>query len=316
MILDYNELSTLLEFNEKENKLFMPNEIFNDLKLYIKDNSSHIAFAYSYIYLTTWLYRYTKYANVTVKLDQKKLKEILGYSPTYPEINYIIKKNGVLEQMNYLKTTTDYPVTWEFKVGEYSDEGIEELTFEMYSQFKDEYGLDYGLNLGRNFKVKYPVKAFTRNSATDDILDGTFYEVDNTHLVPFEVFLYCASNNKVGLTGFYIWCYLKMKCQMFESGYDVSLNNLSSEVGISNRTLIKYIDRLKRYKMIDFCYNQDYFVWGLQKEDRKSTTYITNDYELFSDEPVAYEKIKRMSHEDYVKLQNYKEEIKKYRYSL
>ena len=348
--MNYDDLSKLLQFNEKESKLYIPNEIFKDIQIkltyYANENKSkeeneteyimvngkqrkkrgknigastnHIALAYSYTYLVTWLYRYTKYANIIETIDQKRIKSILGYNPTDKRIDYLIKENGLLEQWQWLKTTTDYPVSWEYSVGDYSVSDTEELTFELLSdRKKDEYLYKYSLSRGKNFKVKYPVRSFTRYPTNEEYIedysngyiDGAFYEVDNTHLVPFEVFMYSMTNKDVGCIGFYLWSYLKSKCQKF-GGYDVSVDRLAGETGIKASTLDKYLAALKKYRMIDFTHNQEYFVLGMKKEDRKANTYITNeDVDFFTDKPIKVEKIKIMKRKEYIAKVKKEEEL-------
>lgn len=291
----FTELSKLLLYNEKEEKIYVPNEIFDDLKKHIDDTSSHIAFAYAYIYLTTWLYRYCKYANVVETLDQKKIKEILGYSPVYKKLDYLIKKSGVLEQIGYLEATTDYPVAWTYYDTEYDDYGMSCLSFDMHSEYKHEECYKMCLDRGKNFKVKYPVKAFHRYE--EDVLDGAFYEVENTHLVPFDVFLFCMAKEDIGVIGFYVWCYFKYKCQMFE-GYDVSQVTLSDEIKIKRTTLNKYLDGLKKYNMIRCVINQE-FVAGLTGEGI-SNTYYVNEFDQFSNVAVRYKKREVISNQEYM----------------
>ena len=85
-MMTYAEIEQLLQFNDYESKIFMPNEIFGDLQKNI-DNASHIAFAYSYIYFVTWLYRYAKYGMVNELIDQKFIKRILGYNENYKKLS-------------------------------------------------------------------------------------------------------------------------------------------------------------------------------------------------------------------------------------
>lgn len=301
--MNHNELTKLLQFSKKENDLFMPNEIFNELKKSLRGNSSHISFAYSYTYLTTWLYRYAKYGDKNMIIDQKKLKEILGYSPSYKKVDFIIKKDGLLEQMKILETTTDYPVFWIF------EDKYEGVKFEYLSDFKDDEMYPY-IHIGKNFKVKRPIRAFTRHVYDEESIelyenegyeDGTFYELHNTHLIPFEVFLYSMSNKDVGVIGFYLWSYLKMKCQIYNGGYDVSFDELEIETGISRSTVAKYLKSLKQYRMVSFYHNQECFSLALKDEDKKANTYITNNYELFTSNPIPYDKIKVISKEEYYK---------------
>lgn len=286
--MSYNELHNLFNYDEKETSLYMPNEIFKDLQKYIK-NTPHIAFAYTYIYLITWLYRYAKHFNVEVVLDNKKLKEVLGYSSKNQTMDYLIKKGGLLDEIEYLDSTRDYVINWQFNKS--TDEA---LSFFMFSDIDREIN-DYFPSVPKRFFLKKPLKAFYRviEEENDEYeIAGTFYDISNTHNIPFEVFLFCVSNSKIGCTGFYLYAYLKHKNDIFESGYDVSIEELSQSIGVARRTLINYLGQLKSYKMIDFKHNQDFFAIGL--EDRKANTYITRDYGFFYDRPIPFKRIKYM----------------------
>ncbi|MED1863263.1 hypothetical protein P4V41_07325 [Fictibacillus nanhaiensis] len=287
-----NEIINKLSYNEKETKIYIPNEIFNDLEgLHVK-GSSHVAFAYSFYYLTSWLYRYCKYGQI--EIDTKMIKELLGYHPDNKVINYIIKKNGVLDELGYTMTTTDYPVAWEYEDG---------LEFVLLSDLDTDAKKMLQSKKGKNYKIKVPIKGIWRSKESEEegIEDGTFYEVDNTHCVPFEVFIECMENDQLGCIGFYLYCYMKSKYQIFETGYDVSLTELERCTGLSHKTLCRYLDRLKKYRMIT-CDVQN-FVLGLDKGERKSNTYHVNDWELFSDKPMSYVKAQVLKLDEYQKMQ-------------
>lgn len=112
--MKYEQLEELLQYHEKESKIFMPNEIFDDLKGAIPD-SPHIAFAYSYTYLAAWLYRYSKHISPTEGfIDNVKMKQILGYNENYKKLDYLIKKNGLLDQLGYTETVKDFPTSWTY----------------------------------------------------------------------------------------------------------------------------------------------------------------------------------------------------------
>lgn len=298
-------LENELNFSEKESKVFMPNEIFEDLQDSIK-KSSHISFGYSYIYLCTWLYRYIKYYNVKM-FNGEDIKNILGYSKNNKTMNYIMKKDGLLEKMEYLKSTKNFPIGWE-----YENEDLSFIMFDEYLDLKDVF-----LSLPKRYFIKKPLKGFFRYVTEGDILYetiGTFFEVDNTHNIPFEVFLFCMNNSEIGCTGFYLYSFLKYKCDLFKSGYDISLVNLSKQIKISERSLDKYLSLLKSYRMIDFYHNQDYFAVGMLKEDKKANTYIVREFDFFSDEKIPFEKIQIISKSDYLSLvekRNEKKEVEK-----
>ncbi|MFV2046876.1 hypothetical protein CJ195_21860 [Bacillus sp. UMB0899] len=323
--MKYEEIYELLQYNNHkgyESNVYMPNEIFEDLQNYIK-NTPHIAFAYSYYYLITWLYRYCKFS-LNNGISNSTIKEILGYSADTRSINYLIKKNGLLDQIEYTSTTRDFPVWWNADQIKY-----EELEFTLVNEVdnvKDEngeikkprnYSYEYSIektyrdSVPKNFTIKYPEKAFARfEDEEGKCEEGTFYKIEYTHNIPFEVFMYCMSNDDIGCTGFYLYAFLKHKNDIY-GDYDISLEDLAIETGIADRTLDKYLGMLKSYKMIDFTINQEFFAIGLKKEDRMANTYSTKDYIAFKDKPEAYDKIKIVKKKDYLKMLEEEEEKKK-----
>lgn len=296
-----DELNNKLQYNEKESKIFMPNEIFNVIQASGIKNK-HIPLAYSYYYLICWLYRYAKYG-VMNNIDNKKIKEILGYSPTYPEIDYIIKKNGLLDEMGYTITVKDFPLSWI-----YEDDFLD---FDLLSDMDEDTQKIIKQQYSRKFTVKFPPKAFhrTKESEDDNYLDGTFYEVNNTHLIPFEVFVFCMSKKELECTGFYLWCYLKMQNQIYDSGYDVSLDDLANETGIPRSTMIGYLNTLREYGMVNCYHNQEYFCLALNDEEKKANTYVTNEWNEFRNKRVKFDRIKTISVKEYEKLRESKDEL-------
>lgn len=119
--MKFEEINKVLSITGKESNIFLPNEIFSDLQDYITDGKE-IAYAYSYIYLTQFLYRNCKYFNTKELIDVNVIKQILGYSKSNRTMNYITKKGGLLDEIGYLESTKDFPMTWTFEKS--SGEGL------------------------------------------------------------------------------------------------------------------------------------------------------------------------------------------------
>lgn len=285
----------------------MPNEIFSDL-INSDIKSVHIPFAYSYYYLINWLYRNTKYGSFNI--DQKKIKEILGYNPNEKRINYIIKKDGLLDHIGYTRTDKDYPMSWEIN---------DDLEFIMLSDFTEDVQRAMRYDANKRFTVKFPIKAFYRHMEDEemkedydnDYRDGTFYEVDNTHLIPFEVFMHCMTNKDIGCAGFYLYSYLKMKNQIFEGGYDVPMKALAEDSGLSYSVMVRTLSNLRKFNLVEAIHNQKFFCLSLEDGKRKANTYVTNDFELFYDKPKQYKKMKVVSVEDYAAMKEIEEKAKR-----
>jgi hypothetical protein len=221
--------------------IYLPNEIFSDLQENI-DNSRQVAFAYSYVYYITYLYRYCKYIDDNgLKVTQDRIKEYLGYAPNNKKVNYIIKKDGILDSIGYTMTTTDYPISY------YFDDDI--ILFNTITDFKD----DIKIGNNRNFKVKIPLRAFHRSTRAvlEDDLTGTFYQVENTHRIYFEAFQRILENPHLGVVAFYIYGYLRHKTDLFSNGYQRSSIKLGSDLKMSDKTVRKYVDSLEMYGFLD-----------------------------------------------------------------
>lgn len=241
-----------LRYQEGEDKIYVPNEILVDLVNCEEIKSgSHVAFAYSYYWLISWLYRYAKYGctEVTVPI----IKESLQYNKSDARVDYLIKKNGVLDQLGYTRTDTDYPVLWDYKGNE--------LTFDMMSEADYMEGVSF--NKGRNYKIKVPVRGLhrTMESLEDCYEDGTFFEIDNTHLIEYEIFEQCMMNKGLGSKGFFLYGYLKCHCQWHNGKYNHSMDNIAAETRMSRKTVMKYLGELQKSGLIvseknDCLYNQ------------------------------------------------------------
>lgn len=297
--MNFDEIKTLIQFNDKESKVFMPNEIFTDLIGAIK-NSPHIGFAYSYIYLVTWLYRYAKHMSNEGFLDNGKIKKILGYNANTKGLDYLTKRNGLLDQLGYTETAKDFPIAWTF------EDNL--LEFDMISDNKEILDI---WNLSRKYSIKFPVKGFYRYLNDEELKveyesgyeDGTFFDVSNTHCIPFEVFMYCMDNEDIGTIGFYLYSFIKWKNNYFTGAWDVSIENLQSETGIAENTLLRYLDQLKKFNMIEAKINQEYFSLAIPLELRKANSYMSKEFKSFLHNPKSYEKIKVMKVKEYKKLQ-------------
>jgi hypothetical protein len=261
--------------------VYIPNEIFSDLvecdelvEGKTKQTSAR-AVAYTYTYICHWLYRYCKWVSDDRKVTQADLKQVLGYSRDNKTIDYIIKKNGVIENLGYLTTTNDYPVSYFFE-----DDCIDFNTIKEQKQLCNEEVKKY-LNNDKNYKIKCPVKAFhrTTKSIENKILDGTFYGVESTHQVPFQVFVYCMTNEDIGILGFYLYSFLKHRNDIFRQGVDISHHKLSKETGVLLTKVDECLKLMKSHNMINVDVKD--FVFNMPIHLRRANKYRVKDFELF-----------------------------------
>lgn len=250
---------------EKE-VIFLPNEIFQDLIGQDKlQDFTKRAFAYSYYTYISFLYRYCRYVDQNGDyMTQGSIKEFLGYSPISKTVDFIIKKNGILDKMNYTETTTDYPIMWE--LDEFNDP-----TFFTLSQMKESLiNLPNSIINDRNFKCKLPLTGFHRNG-DHSIYDGTFYNIANTHRVDYSIFERIIKDSDLGVRGFYIYGYLKYNANRFHGRFQASYERIQNELNVAFRTLNKYLKRLEELKFITV----DHMPFGKDRigRDREANVY-------------------------------------------
>ena len=193
-------LKAYFEWSSKDNRIYLPNEIFKELTEYSCQTFSfrHRAFAYSYYYIVCYLYRNAKYGAIEPldKLNSLMLISILNCDRKY--YNYIIKKDGVLDILGYTKSENDFPLNFIIEEGELAG-------FQLFSEM--ESYIRKSMNVPTHFVCKKPLKAFQR-TPDSTYNNGTFFEFYNTHCIDFSIFTRCLSYGKQGIEYFYVYAFL------------------------------------------------------------------------------------------------------------
>ena len=242
----------VLEYDERENYLLMPNEVVSTLAksdMFKGNKAQHVSVAYSYLYLNTWMYRYAKYSEVDLDITTVKgIKNLLGLSPTSVSYDYIFKKNGVLDELGLTKTVPfgQAPVQWELL----DDEMIEFQEFNELSE--DLKQVIVGDVSTRRRQIKYPVLAMEERNPLEDIeVNGTFYPAGKefTHQIPFNAFMKCVTNEEIGTIGFYLYSFIRSRYGKNDS-VQISLKTIARESGMSEKTVNTYMMALREYGLM------------------------------------------------------------------
>lgn len=296
------------KLQEQNLSIVIPNELFAQL-LRMKEDKElkpvHIGFTYSYIYLQTYMYRYSTYDSYVPSVEE--IKELLTYSPNDQRTNYIIKKNGLLEQKDILTTTNDFPIISEMVDDEYSFDRvikittIQEFCKEIQYVTVGEWRNQMGVN--RRTTCKYPVFAFKRYVEDDEggvFCDGTFFDISNTHLINMNTFLFCMITEDIGVNGFYVYAYLLDKSNKFADDFRASYRRIAQETGLSFGTISSLMNALRSHNLIVTVHNMEYFSPGRNKNERIASSHKVNKSEKFSVDKIDYEKLKFLSKKAHV----------------
>lgn len=289
----YNNILQNIRFNINQSDIFMTNDYFEIIKLLNLENklkSVHIGFVYSYLYLQSYMLRNTTYDYFIP--TPKDIKYILGYNQDEKRLDYIIKKNGLLDKEKLTITDNDFPIVNSYN----KDEDYLEFTtasqiYDNLKEFKDIR------KIANTTTYKFPVLSFYDSNKRSDIKlfygddGGTFYDVHNTTRIRFEVFAYCMSNQDIGATGFYLYSYIKHMNDLLGDEYKATASTISNKIGVPERTVKKYLKSLKSYNLIDTIHNMDYFSLGIEKEYRKASTHLIKSFEEFTVNTIDYYKL-------------------------
>lgn len=263
------QFKKILQYDERERYLLMPNEavelISKSDKLKGKDHSEHISVAYSYLYLSTWLYRYAKYGSMDSDMTiVKEMKNIIGVSPTGTSFDYIFKKGGVLDELGLTQTKsfTEAPMTWAIE-----EEDKEYVEFQLFNEMSKDLQDTYtrGKSVKRR-QIKYPVLALEEREPIEDFsCNGTFFEggKEYTHQISFEAFMKCMATEELGAIGFYLYSFIRSR---YGSGKRVriSLEGIVRESGLKSTTVTKYMKSLREFGLVgaqveDYVVGRDQF---------------------------------------------------------
>lgn len=247
-----------VQYNREENYLLMPNEIFGMLVKDVELNQKkapHVAFAYTYTFLITWLYRYTKYGQLELNnVSKKAIFKIMGIAETSKEYDYIIKKGGVLDRLGITMTHsfTQAPITWFFE-----EEGKHDfIQFNFFEDLNEEIKrmMVNGATLKRRH-IKEPLLATgyrnPLNEEIPEVFNGTFFEggKEYTHMVGMDAFIKCMTTQNLGFNAFYLLSFLRSRYGK-NTYVNISLETISEESGIKPTTRDFILKMLKAYNMI------------------------------------------------------------------
>lgn len=85
--------------------------------------------------------------------------------------------------------------------------------------------------------------------------------IANTHNVDFEVFIKCMTNDKLGTDAFYLYSFLKHKCDVSGGSIEIALTTISQQTGITRGKRNNALENLKKYNLIQ-CFPATYIIDG------------------------------------------------------
>lgn len=198
----------------------------------------HRTFAFAYYCLVSYLWKYSKYGDM--EINTQDIKTILGINPTEKRMDYIIKKNGLLDSIGLTETTRNFPIDTTIT----SNEGIKVTTL---SDLGDEVARDFLKYRGsRRYTCKKPLLQYQRDGkaglmySKDDVLSISVYELTRCLLCP-----------EIGFDGLYVYAYLKYRTKMLGNrAVKMFYAELENRIGYKHIRIKNLIQNLQSAGMV------------------------------------------------------------------
>ncbi|WP_447402346.1 hypothetical protein ACE1MS_11840 [Lysinibacillus sp. fkY74-1] len=302
----YNSILESFKHIEEHSNVFMSNQYFKTLPaIFATDKKSqwnNVVFSYGYLYLQTYMYRWTTYNHYIPSV--KEVKSLLGLYENDKRYNNVIKKDGILDSYNLTQTIgiKEIPVLSSYHSETPFDKELEFSTVEeIYAPLGDMYK-NWMKEVGATNRTtsKKPTLAFHNSTKEEDNL-GTFFAPTDFTNIPFEVFAFCMSKEDLGLDGFFIYSYIKHGNDIHGEDYQLSHRMLEKEFGGSKDTHYKRLVRLMKHGLIERTEVMEVFSSAIPFEEREASTFmVVEDVELFDKEGnVDYTKARVLTAQEY-----------------
>ncbi|MEJ9114187.1 hypothetical protein LAV76_15535 [Bacillus paramobilis] len=282
-----DEYKNILSVSRNEHYAVIPNEFFDEINSIKKEinlikDSKHISFAFSYLYLVTYLYRYTKFHDYNdYEFTEQELKKLLTMSPDScgkNSVNKITKRGGILEKLGFIEKVRDYPISYDY------DPEEKEFVFSYLSDVIADLGESahkYFNTNSKNRRVNLPVKMFNDRTlkAINMEYSGTLYDVTYTTQIDIRVFIYCMIREKLGLEAFYLHSFIKYKNGFHADFWRRSIQNIIEDTGLSQTVIQLRLKEMEKHGMV-FCTHED-FVVGADRNVMTPNGYMAQEYNKF-----------------------------------
>lgn len=235
---------------EKEPYVQIPSKLISEVTraVRVNDSESYAHYAFSFLVLNSFLYKYANYINISNKtyINMSDMKEILKYNAKNQKLDIVTRKDtGILEQEGFVETTTDIPISYE-------------LTDDIDSVYKD-----------RKIIRTSDVDDSLRNYLYSDILrtpnyctyiptfmmdsekgKGALNDYKGTFRLNYSEFEYFMFNDDFTLRDFFIYCYIKSSTKKNRVA-KVTYDTYKRQTGMSKSTVRKIVNKLEDEKVIN-----------------------------------------------------------------
>ena len=209
--------------------------IFEEINQLELQSTSHKGFTFGYLWITHFLWRHCKH--LERDYTTKDIKMMLGRSAIDKNIDYIIKRDGVLDKKGYTQYTTDYPIS-----ADIDEDG--HLQFTMLSELDGEQQKEIKSFKARGYNVKKPLKGYKRYNK-----NGLFFSKDDTFGLTVEEYVRCM---QIDVDAFYIYSWIKMKQKMMaDNKVGIRIKDFKAFCGFGEDKIRELLKQLELHQLIE-----------------------------------------------------------------
>jgi len=223
------------EFNSifigKQDYIFFPNEILDDLQCLEYKSNSHFAFAVAYYTLITHLLQSQQYVCLASKITVKDIKRYLGYHPESKQLDYIIKSCGLLDSIGYTISSSNHVI---------KQKVIDNMI--MYNNGINDIVKNLTIILMANYKFALSLKSFYRlqQDMDDYNLTGTLYNQQFTIKINMIIFNDIIQHNKLGIIGYLLYILIKKNKELI-----MSYEQITDYILVNKKVVINVLSELE-----------------------------------------------------------------------
>lgn len=246
-----------IKYMESNPYIQIPSKLISEVTRAVRINNaeSYAHYAFSFLILNAFLYKYANYINISDKtyINISDMKEILKYNANNQKIDIISKKeDGILEQEGFLESTTNIPISYTTVD---SLDSIYKKRVVLDVSDIDENLSDYIysdiLRTPNYFSYTPTFMIDTKKR------EGTLNNYSNTFRLDYNEFAYFIFNDNFTLRDFYIYCYIKSSLKK-DGVANITYDTYKRQTGLSKNTIKNIINKLEKEGIVDVSSSGNY----------------------------------------------------------
>lgn len=163
-----------------------------------------------------------------------------GLSPTTKTLNYVIVKDGVLDQRSLTRTVSILKAPYQSYYDEY--------TSFVYFDYLDDFPIKN--RYPKRLVIKEPLMSLEERVYDNIVYLGSFQDIENTFCFNMKDYIYMSTVLKMNYEEIGFYYYLLSRQGMFGKNLRLSRVQMAKELGVPEKAITRYKQCLAKHKII------------------------------------------------------------------